>query len=234
VESLEGLSVRFNFVSPSQEVLSTELYKVEDSSKPLTHELIMVALLEVNSKNCRFPLTTSIGNVLNLFGEEEDEKGNKVSSLDYSPLEFPPLRFDSTTKKWIPLPSSPPSLPPSTPPSLSFPPIKLYTQNLWFDDFYKKERIRAVLKFVEKEDPDIVCFQEVTSLTLSYISSNEFIRSKYFLTASDLSDLKGVDSHYFTMMLVKSTLGLKRFLSFHFPSNQVRSLFRFSFLFSFK
>jgi len=59
--------------------------------------------------------------------------------------------------------------------------FKVITFNVWFSEYYMRERADALFSYCDSEDPDVICFQEVTPIFLSYLSDQSWLRDRFSL-----------------------------------------------------
>lgn len=52
------------------------------------------------------------------------------------------------------------------------PKIKLLSYNLWFENYKLESRMNALIPIIKKNDPDIMCFQEVTPDMFTFLTEN--------------------------------------------------------------
>jgi hypothetical protein len=79
-------------------------------------------------------------------------------------------------------------------------PVKVLTYNIWFEEAVEGfERMRAIWKIIQEEDPDFVLLQEVTPLLLRALKSMDFAAGFRWSEAPNAS--------YFTMILVAERIG---------------------------
>jgi len=57
--------------------------------------------------------------------------------------------------------------------------LKVLSYNIWFDKTLYLERLLALLQVIEKEDPDVICLQEVRP-NIFEILKNELVNYKFF------------------------------------------------------
>jgi len=80
--------------------------------------------------------------------------------------------------------------------------LRILTYNVWFDAHFKNQRTKALLEAAAKEDPDVCCFQEVTSGFEGALRQHPFWKKTYTMTS--LGDqTKLTKSWYGTMIMVK-------------------------------
>lgn len=83
--------------------------------------------------------------------------------------------------------------------------IRIVTYNVWFDAGFKDQRTRALLDAVAKEEPDICCFQEVTTGFEQALRQHAFWRKNFVMTSlGDQAQL--TRSWYGTLIMVKKSL----------------------------
>ena len=64
--------------------------------------------------------------------------------------------------------------------------MKIFSLNVWFNDYLKNERSQILAKYLLEKDYDIICLQEVTASMLSYVY--KIIHEKYPNIHLDLED----------------------------------------------
>ncbi|KAG9038899.1 hypothetical protein FRB95_013577 [Tulasnella sp. JGI-2019a] len=102
--------------------------------------------------------------------------------------------------RWVPI--QPPSEAPSTTRNRNNPTsLKILTYNIWFDVLFKAERCDAVMRIVEEEEPDILCFQEVTPGFEAKLRWNSYFRKNWYMTGLD-NMIMHTGSHYGTSIMV--------------------------------
>ena len=50
--------------------------------------------------------------------------------------------------------------------------MKIFSLNIWFDDFIKNERAKILIDYIKNNNFDILCFQEITKPIISKIYKN--------------------------------------------------------------
>jgi len=84
--------------------------------------------------------------------------------------------------------------------------IKMLIWNVWFEPVYMKERMEAIGRYVEKYQPDVIGFQEVTPKVL-VIFKNLAVFKPYLNNTSDPVP----QTPYFTLLLSKYKMKVSRF-----------------------
>jgi hypothetical protein len=80
-------------------------------------------------------------------------------------------------------------------------PWEVLSYNIWFEAGVEGfERMRAIGKIIQEEDPDFVLLQEVTPLLLNYLKSMDFAAGFRWSKPS-------LHAGYFTMILVAERVG---------------------------
>lgn len=60
--------------------------------------------------------------------------------------------------------------------------LRVLTWNIWFDQKYQRERTGSLLQTIEKENPDILCLQEVTPKVLQTICEHPWVRKHCYVS----------------------------------------------------
>ncbi|PRP77790.1 Endonuclease/Exonuclease/phosphatase family protein [Planoprotostelium fungivorum] len=102
--------------------------------------------------------------------------------------------------------------------------LKVLTWNIFFGDD-KKIRHPKLLDIVHSEDPDIICFQEVTQDFVNLLMSQAWVRDHYFV--ADLSN--AWPACWYGVMVLSKKRPAKVFRQL-LPTRQGRSLLAFEFL----
>lgn len=129
-------------------------------------------------------ITTRNGDVFEetLSLEEGFEKvqigsGASIEFLNESENGFSSLkckRFDATEQLWKESGTSFPSI--------SKTDVKLVTYNVWFSSKNWLNRAIVLFRIVKDQDPDVICFQEVTSDFLKVLLREDWVRNLYFIS----------------------------------------------------
>lgn len=64
--------------------------------------------------------------------------------------------------------------------------MKIFSLNIWFDDFIKNERAKILIDYIKNNNFDILCFQEITKPIISKIYKN--IEKEYPFIHIELDD----------------------------------------------
>lgn len=118
---------------------------------------------------------------------------------------------------------SPPAFSGALPPNLS-----LVSYNVWFKEYYMKERFDALIEILEHLEPrpDIIAFQEVTPYFQNCLIMHAWVRRNFFV-----SDINGSTVlPYGVMMLVNRSLPCPAFQIHSLPSNMARRFLHAIFL----
>lgn len=67
--------------------------------------------------------------------------------------------------------------------------LSISTWNVWFDRFHREQRNRALLEELGRHRPDVMVFQEVTLPFVRAIQACEWMKSGYWLSAADHSQI---------------------------------------------
>jgi len=79
--------------------------------------------------------------------------------------------------------------------------LKILSWNIWFDRYHFDERMNHIIEEIKENEPDIICFQEVTQFSLLHFENDEYIGFTY----DAMYDSK-VKSGYGDIILVKKTI----------------------------
>ncbi|KAH8829990.1 Endonuclease/exonuclease/phosphatase [Flagelloscypha sp. PMI_526] len=71
--------------------------------------------------------------------------------------------------------------------------LRVATWNIWFDSLLKNERTNYLLDSLQREDPDVICLQEVTSSVEKAIRENKFAQKNWRFTSFE--DQANFDSY---------------------------------------
>ena len=85
--------------------------------------------------------------------------------------------------------------------------MKIFSLNVWFNDYLKKERSQILAQYLLEKDYDIICLQEVTASMLSYVY--KIIHEKYPNIHLDLED-----DFYGVCMISKNEIKNREILKF--------------------
>ncbi|KAL6055223.1 Replication protein [Balamuthia mandrillaris] len=124
--------------------------------------------------------------------KEEKKEERRSDKLELSRIELHPAYFDSQTQSWRSLSSPAPSISSSSPYPSSWwqneeeitrrqrqPQLKLLTYNILFHRTAGKVRHPELLKIVQKEEADVIAFQEVTKPFLQLVLEQSWVREGY-------------------------------------------------------
>ena len=59
---------------------------------------------------------------------------------------------------------------------------KVLTFNVWFGSFQQQLRYDAIVRILVQEEPDVACFQEVTSTFLDTLKQSQFVAANYVIS----------------------------------------------------
>lgn len=62
--------------------------------------------------------------------------------------------------------------------------LRVVTWNVWFDDFFMKERFCSIVEIILRRSPDVVCLQEVVPLFADTLKKSVIIGSLYDISAN--------------------------------------------------
>jgi endonuclease/exonuclease/phosphatase family metal-dependent hydrolase len=96
--------------------------------------------------------------------------------------------------------------------------LKVVTYNVWFDNFNAKFRWQGLADIVHAQDPDIICFQEVTRAFLEVLVAQSWVRDKYVS-----SDYAGNTFQSYGVVII-SKYPCRKFELHPFPSTMARAL----------
>jgi tyrosyl-DNA phosphodiesterase 2 len=155
--------------------------------------------------------TSMISSILK---ENKNSKIKKVSSIEFSTNE----------KKWkylnqnSDLEKSPLST--STIEDQSHNLLSFITYNIWFDPHNWDNRVREILKILQKYSPSFICLQEVTNKFLNNLLQDENIKNNYIISANNV--------HQYDVLILYNKNYLKnssvQFYSLDYPSRMGRKL----------
>jgi tyrosyl-DNA phosphodiesterase 2 len=80
--------------------------------------------------------------------------------------------------------------------------LKILTYNIWFSNYYINERLKKLLLLIEKEEPDIICLQEVRKDVLAVLVNKLF---KYNYWETSLNEEKNYGIAIFSKLKKKNT-----------------------------
>lgn len=78
-------------------------------------------------------------------------------------------------------------VPPSTPSSLS-----ILTLNVWFDDYKRETRNKEIVNIINKEQPTVVCLQEVKDDFLATLLADERVQERYLTSHVKVDDYETI------------------------------------------
>eukprot|EP00128_Syssomonas_multiformis_P007710 Colp12_sorted_trinity150504_noHs@35786 len=137
-----------------------------------------------------------------------DDAAKGFSTLDI-------MQYDEGEERWVRC------VPPPSQSKSYSKTLTCVTYNVWFSEKNQKIRAQGLLAIVKTQQPDIICFQEVTPTFISAVTMASWIQETYFL-----SDATGRScSPYGVMMLVRKdcpNLPLERFTIHQLPTNMGR------------
>lgn len=119
--------------------------------------------------------------------------------------------FSQRKQAWIRVP------PPRSRP-LALGAFSVATYNVWFDPFEHARRCAAVLDILEREEPDVIALEEVTTPFLECLLARPWVRAHYRCSRARLAP----DQHYDVVML--SRLPVLRFAAHTLPTDMGRRL----------
>eukprot|EP00029_Vermamoeba_vermiformis_P005461 TRINITY_DN1904_c0_g1_i1.p1 TRINITY_DN1904_c0_g1~~TRINITY_DN1904_c0_g1_i1.p1 ORF type:complete len:327 (-),score=7.09 TRINITY_DN1904_c0_g1_i1:85-1065(-) len=96
--------------------------------------------------------------------------------------------------------------------------LKFLTYNIWFADFHSRVRWQGLADLVRDNDPDFICFQEVTRPFLEVLVAQPWVREKYVS-----SDAIGNTFQSYGVVIL-SKYPCRKFELHPFPSGMGRSL----------
>lgn len=96
--------------------------------------------------------------------------------------------------------------------------LRVATFNVWFDDFERELRKRAVLDILQREDPDVIALEEVTQPFLDALLAADWVRREYAVSRTQLD----FATRYDVVMLSK--LPVARFTAHTLTSRMGRML----------
>lgn len=60
--------------------------------------------------------------------------------------------------------------------------LRFVTFNVWFDDYYRQERAKVLLKIIKNCAADVIGLQEVTPKFLQLVLEQKWVRDKYYIS----------------------------------------------------
>jgi len=115
-----------------------------------------------------------------------------------------PARFNKDKDKWEYLSSIGPNINTDI--------LTFVTYNIWFDDFFFKERFQATSKLLKNTNADIIALQEITDDSLELLLQEDWVKDNYFI-----SDISGSTFHSYGVILL-SKIPLKNLYLYQLPS----------------
>jgi hypothetical protein len=68
-------------------------------------------------------------------------------------------------------------------------PLRVLSLNLWFETHKQRERTTALVRELERLDPDVVAMQEATNSALSLLYESAFVRHTYAVSSIHLTQV---------------------------------------------
>ncbi|KAF2078384.1 hypothetical protein CYY_000367 [Polysphondylium violaceum] len=96
--------------------------------------------------------------------------------------------------------------------------LTFITFNVWFDQYFWKERANHLFKIIKEKTPDIVCLQEVTPVFLDYLTSQLWVKDNYCL--SDNGNLDTVYPYGVVVLFKFKTMFLESMCICPLPSTK--------------
>ncbi|KIO16312.1 hypothetical protein M407DRAFT_86159 [Tulasnella calospora MUT 4182] len=113
----------------------------------------------------------------------------------------------SIKSTWTPIqPPKPSNKPLSTTPDSRPTPIRVLTYNVWFDNMFQEQRTRDLLRIIQEENPDVLCFQEVTMKFQRIMHKDPYWKENWTMTKFEDQSVMVGESWYGTAIAVKKAL----------------------------
>jgi len=96
--------------------------------------------------------------------------------------------------------------------------LTFITFNVWFDQYFWKERANHLFKIIKEKSPDIVCLQEVTPVFLDYLCSQLWVKENYCI--SDNGNLDTVYPYGVVVLFKFKTMFLESMCICPLPSTK--------------